>query len=93
MKITIKLEKIIKLQVGEFMSHKKNVIPLAILSIISVIKDDPQKEIIINGLFNSDESNLPYNEDNMFYQNILQNISETTWDTISEVVTNNFLNP
>ena len=75
------------------MSHKKNVIPLAILSIISVIKDDPQKEIIINGLFNSDESNLPHNEDNMFYQNILQNISETTWDTISEVVTNNFFNP
>ena len=75
------------------MNNKKNVIPLAILSIISAIKDDPQIEKIINGLFNSDESNLPYNEDNMLYQNTFQNIGETTWDTISEVVTNNFLNP
>ena len=88
-----KVREIIKLQVEEFMNNKKNVIPLAILSIISAIKDDPQKEKIINGLFNSDESNLPYNEDNMLYQNTFQNIGETTWDTISEVVTNNFLNP
>jgi hypothetical protein len=88
-----KVRERIKLEVEAFMNNKKNVIPLAILSIVSGLKNEPQKENIINGLFNSDDSNLPYNEDNMFYQNILQKIAETTWDTISEVVTHNFLNP
>jgi hypothetical protein len=90
-----KVREKIKLEVEAFMNNKKNVIPLAILSIVSALKNEPQKENIINGLFNSDDSssNLPYNEDNMFYQNILQKIAETTWDTISEVVTHNFLNP
>lgn len=91
-----KVREKIKLQVEAFMNNKKNVIPLAIISIVSALKNEPQKENIINGLFNSDDSsssNLPYNEDNMFYQNILQKIAETTWDTISEVVTHNFLNP
>ena len=74
------------------MNNKKNVIPLVILSIISALKNEPQKENIINGLLNSVDSNLLHNEDNMFYQNKLQKIAETTWDTISEVVTDNFLN-
>ena len=88
-----KARQALKLEVEAFMNNKKNVIPLVILSIISVVKDDPQKENIINGLFNFDESNLPYDEDNMFYQNITQKIAETTWDNISEVITDNFLNP
>ena len=88
-----KVRQALKLQVEAYMNNKKNVIPLVILSIISVVKDHPQKENIINGLFNSDESNLPYDEDNMFYQNIIQKLAETTWDNISEVITDNFLNP
>ena len=88
-----KVREKIKLEVEALMNNKKNVIPLAILSLISAVKNDPQKENIINCLFNSGESNLPYNEDNMFYQNKLQKIGETTWDTISEDVTHNFLNP
>lgn len=88
-----KARQALKPQVEAFMNNEKNVIQLAILSIISVVKDNPQKEKIINDLFNSDESNLLYNEDNMFYQNILQKIAETTWVTISDVTTDNFLNP
>ena len=89
--------KTIKLLVEAFMNNKKNVIPLAILSIISVLKNEPQKENIINGLFNledSSSSNFSYNDgNNIFYQNILQKIAETTWDNISDVITDNFLNP
>ena len=88
-----KARQALKLQVEAYMNNKKNVIPLVILSVVSIVKDHPQKENIINGLFNSDESNLPYDEDNMFYQNIIQKIAETTWDNISGVVTDNFLNP
>ena len=90
-----KARQALKLQVEAFMNNKKNVIPLAIISIVSALKNEPQKENIINGLFNSDDSssNLPYNEDNMFYQNILQKIHETTWDNNSDVITDNFLNP
>ena len=89
--------KTIKLLVESFMNNKKNIIPLAILSIISVLKNEPQKENIINGLFNledSSSSNLPYNDgNNIFYQNILQKIAKTTWDNSSDVITDNFLNP
>ena len=87
-----KVRETFKLEVEAFMNNKKNVIPLVILSIISALKNEPQKENIINGLLNSVDSNLLHNEDNMFYQNKLQKIAETTWDTISEVVTDNFLN-
>ena len=87
-----KVRETIKLEVEAFMNNKKNVIPLAILSIVSALKNEPQKENIINGLFTSDDSNFLHTEGNMFYQNKLQKIAETTWDTISEVVTDNLLN-
>lgn len=78
--------------IAEFLSKKKNVIALAIESIIIALKDDPQKEVIINAIFNS-YGNPLYSKGNMFYQKKLQKIGEIIFDNISEVCTDNILNP
>jgi DNA-binding CsgD family transcriptional regulator len=79
-------------QVNDFLNQKKELFKLAVMTILKIIKEDPDKEILINNILNPNE-----NPDSGFYLiSYEEKIADIAVDTLSnialEINTNNILN-
>lgn len=80
-------------QVNDVLNQKKDFFKLAVMTILKVMKQDPEKDILINNILNSNE-----NPDSEFYlmsyeEKIATEISANTlYDIALEIITNNILN-
>ncbi|HEX6293521.1 MAG TPA: hypothetical protein VFZ46_00070 [Nitrososphaeraceae archaeon] len=83
----------IKLLVGEFLSNKTKVISLSVTSIISALKEDPDKQIIIDSLLNSSDKNQLDPKVIIFLQEKLREYAEKIYCKISDVCTDSVLHP
>ena len=68
---------------------KKLFLKLSIMAILQTIKKDQEKNILIENLLNYTE-NLPYSEQYLvYYEQKISEMSDTLYDTISEITTVN----
>jgi DNA-binding transcriptional MerR regulator len=79
-------------QVNDFLNQKKDFFKLAVMTILNIMKQDPEKEILINNILNPNE-----NPDSGFYLiSYEEKIAEIAVDTLHnialEINTNNILN-
>jgi len=78
--------------VNDFLNEKKEFFKLTIMTILKIMKEDPEKEIVINNIINSNE-----NPDSEFYlisyeEKIAQIAADTLQNFALEINTNNILN-
>ena len=78
-------------QVNDFLNQKKDFFKLTIMTILKIMKEDPEKEIVINNILNSNE-----NPDSEFYlisyeEKIAQIAADTLQNFVLEINTNNIL--
>jgi FtsZ-binding cell division protein ZapB len=83
----------IKLLVGEFLGNKTKVIALSVTSIISALKEDPDKQIIIDSLLNSSDKNQLDPKVIILLQEKVREYAEKIYCKISDVCTDSVLNP
>ena len=86
------LKKQIGEQINDFLNQKKEFFKLAVMTIFNIIKQDPEKEIVINNIINSNE-----NPDSEFFlgsyeEKIAQIAADTLQNFALEINTNNILN-
>lgn len=83
----------IKLLVSEFLSNKTKVIALSVTSIITALKEDPNKQVIIDSILNSSDKNQSDPEAIIFLQEKLREYAEKIYCKISDVCTDSVLHP
>ena len=86
------LKKQIEEQINDFLNQKKEFFKLAVMTILNIIKQDPEKEIALNNIINSNE-----NPDSEFFlgsyeEKIAQIAADTLQNFALEINTNNILN-
>ena len=86
------LKKQIGEQINDFLNQQKEFFKLAVMTIFNIIKQDPEKEIVINNIINSNE-----NPDSEFFlgsyeEKIAQIAADTLQNFVLEINTNNILN-
>ena len=79
-------------QINDFLNHKKDFFKLAVMTILNIIKQDPEKEILINNILYPNQ-----NPESGFYlisyeEKIAQIAADTLSDIALEINTNNILN-
>ena len=89
---SVTLKNIIEEYVNDFLNEKKEFFKLTIMTILKIMKEDPEKEIVINNIINSNE-----NPDSEFYlisyeEKIAQIAADTLQNFALEINTNNILN-
>jgi transcriptional regulator len=89
----IDLKNRIEEQVNDFLNQKKEFFKLAAMTILNIIKKDPEKETLINNILN-----LNVNPDSRFYlisyeEKIADIAVDTLHNIVLEINTNNILNP
>ena len=76
-------------QTNMILYDKKLFLKLSIMAILQTIKKDQEKNILIENLLNYTE-NLPYSEQYLvYYEQKISEMSDTLYDTISEITTVN----
>ena len=87
----VTLKNQIEQQINHFLNQKKEFFKFAVTTILDIIKEDPDKEILIN--------NILYPNDNpqsgfflISYEEKIARIADTLSDNASEINTNNILN-
>jgi FtsZ-binding cell division protein ZapB len=88
-----KARETIKLVIGEFLGNRKNVIALAVSAVFDAVKENYQKETPIKDLSKSVYEYVSDSSDNEIYRQKLQNVAEKVWNSISDVCTDDVLNP
>ena len=83
----------IKLLVEEFLSNKTKVISISVTSIITALKEDPDKQIIIDSILNSSDKNQSDPEVTVFLQEKLRGYAEKIYNEISEACIESVLHP
>jgi len=84
----------IKLLVEEFLSNKTKVISISVTSIITALKEDPDKQIIIDSILNSSDSKNQLDpEVTIFFQEKLRGYAEKIYNEISEACIDSVLHP
>ena len=83
----------IKLLVEEFLSNKTKVISISVTSIITALKEDPNKQIIIDSILNSSDKNQSDPEVTLFLREKLRGYSEKIYNEISEACIESILHP
>jgi hypothetical protein len=83
----------IKLLVEEFLSNKTKVISISVTSIITALKEDPDKQIIIDSILNSSDKNQSDPEATVFLEEKLRGYAEKIYNEISEACIENVLHP
>jgi hypothetical protein len=86
-----KARKKIKLLVEEFLSNKTKVISLSVTSIITVIKEDPNRQTIIDTILNSSDKKKSDPEAILFLKEKLRECAEKIYQKISESCTDSIL--
>ena len=86
------LKKQIGEQINDFLNQKNEFFKLAVMTILKIMKEDPEKEMVINNIINSNE-----NPDSEFYlisyeEKIAQIAADTLQNFALEINTNNILN-
>jgi DNA-binding CsgD family transcriptional regulator len=79
-------------QVNDFLNQKKEFFNLVVMTILKIMKEDPEKEILINTILNPNE-----NPDSRFYlisyeDKVADIAVDTLADIVLEINTNNILN-
>ena len=83
----------IKLLVEEFLSNKTKVISISVTSIITALKEDPNKQIIIDSILNSSDKNQSDPEVTVFLEEKLRGYAEKIYNEISEACIESVLHP
>lgn len=83
----------IKLIVGEFLGNRKKVIALAVSAVFDAVKENYQKEIPIKDLPKSVYEYVSDSSDSDIYRQKLQDVAEKVWNSISDVCSDDVLNP
>ena len=83
----------IKLLVEEFLSNKTKVISISVTSIITALKEDPDKQIIIDSILNSSDKNQSDPEVTVFLEEKLRGYAEKIYNEISEACIESVLHP
>jgi hypothetical protein len=83
----------IKLLVEEFLSNKTKVISISVTSIITALKEDPDKQIIIDSIQNSSDKKQSDPELIVFLGEKLRGYSEKIYNEISEACIDSVLHP
>ena len=83
----------VKLLVEEFLSNKTKVISLAVTSIITALKEEPNKQIIINSILNPSGKNPSDPEAIIFLEEKLRKYAEKIYYEISASCTDSVLHP
>ena len=83
----------IKLLVEEFLSNKTKVISISVTSIITALKEDPNKQIIIDSILNSSDKNQSDPEVTVFLEEQLRGYAEKIYNEISEACIDSVLHP
>ena len=91
MKNILTLKNTIEEQVNDFLNQKKDFFKLTIITILNIMKEDPDKEIVINNILNPNE-----NPHSGFYlisyeEKIAQIAADTLQNFALEINTNNIL--
>jgi DNA-binding CsgD family transcriptional regulator len=81
----------IEKQINDFLNQKKELLKLAVMTILKIMKDDPDKETLINNILNPNE-----NPDSGFYLiSYEERLADIAVDTLSDIAleinTNNIL--
>ncbi|MGZ8891236.1 MAG: hypothetical protein ACXW0J_07535 [Nitrososphaeraceae archaeon] len=89
---SVTLKNIIEEYVNDFLNEKKEFFKLTIMTILKIMKEDPEKETVIKHIINSNE-----NPDSEFYlisyeEKIAQIAADTLQNFALEINTNNILN-
>ncbi|HET9805286.1 MAG TPA: hypothetical protein VFP49_00100 [Nitrososphaeraceae archaeon] len=79
-------------QINEFLNHKKELFKIAITIIFDIIKEDPEKDILINNILYPNQ-NPQYGYFLISYEEKISRIADTLYDIVLEINTNNILNP
>ncbi len=87
----VTLKKRVEEQINDFLNQKKEFFKLAVMSILKIMKQDPEKENLINNILNPNE-----NPDSGFYLiSYEERLADITVDTLSDIAleinTNNIL--
>ncbi len=88
-----KARETIKLVVGEFLGNRKKVIALAVSAVFDAVKENYQKEIPIKDLPKSVYEYVSDSSDSDIYRQKLQDVAEKVWNSISDVCSDDVLNP
>ena len=87
-----KLKNKVEEQVNEFVSQKKDLFKLAAMTILNIIKRDPDKEIILNNILYPNENP----QSGVFLVSYEEKIADIAANTLSDIAlkidTNNILN-
>ena len=83
----------IKLLVEEFLSNQTKVISISVTSIITALKEDPDKQIIIDSILNSSDKNQSDPEVTVFLEEKLRGYAEKIYNEISEACIESVLHP
>jgi len=83
----------IKLLVEEFLSNQTKVISISVTSIITALKEDPDKQIIIDSILNSSDKNQSDPEATVFLEEKLRGYAEKIYNEISEACIESVLYP
>ena len=79
-------------QINDFLNQKKDFFKLAVTTILDIIKEDPEKEILINNILNPNENP----QSGFFLISYEEKIAQIAADTLQnialEINTNNILN-
>jgi hypothetical protein len=82
-----------KLLVEEFLGKEIHVIQQAVLSLFKVVKENSQKENPHTDFDKSVNEYVSNSSDNEVNREKLNNVAEKVWDSISEICTDDILNP
>ena len=83
----------IKLLVNEFLTKKRNVIAISVTSIITALKEDPDKQIIIDSILNSSDKSQSDPEVTVFLREKLREYAEKIYYNISDACIDSVLHP
>ena len=82
----------IEQQINDFLNRKKEFFKLAVTIILDIIKEDPEKDLLINNILYPNENP----QSGFFlisYEEKIARIADTLQDLVLEINTNNILNP
>ncbi len=79
-------------QINEFLNHKKEFFKIDITTIFDTIKEDHEKDILINNILYPNQ-NPQYGYFLISYEEKISRIADTLYDIVLEINTNNILNP
>jgi hypothetical protein len=83
----------IKLLIEEFLTNKRKVISISVTSIITALREDPDKQSIIDSILNSSDINQLDPEVTVFLEEKLRGYAEKIYYGFSETCIDSVLHP